>query len=510
MIRYLKVRALPDELLDWRVRIEAIARDEGLDFHDVVFEVITYEKMSEIAAYGGFPTRYPHWRFGMEYEHLAKSHTYGLSKIYELVINTDPCYAYLLEGNDTVDQKLVMAHVFGHADFFKNNFWFTQTDRKMVDTMANHATRVRRYQDLYGVTMVEEFIDTCLSLENLIDPHRPYVPRPRAEEKRRKEDLPDELVGDGEALPRLRAKEYMDEFVNPEAYLDAQRKKKQAELEKQKRFPESPERDVLLFLMQEAPLTKWQRNVLGIIRDEAYYFAPQGMTKIMNEGWASYWHTHIMTKRGVLDPSEVIDYADRHSRATVMHPGRINPYKIGIELFRDIEDRWNTGRFGKDYDECDDLEARLNWHKPTGLGKQKVFEVRKHHNDVTFLDEYLTPEFCARQKMFTFAHNPRANQWQIASREFEDIKRKLLFQLTNMGQPIIDVEDADFQGRSELLLSHRHEGVDLDVKYAHATLRSLYALWKRPVHIASRKGEQGVLFSFDGKQQSDRAYDRTR
>ena len=127
--------------------------------------MVSYDKMSEIAAYGGFPTRYPHWRFGMEYERLSKSHTYGLSKIYELVINSDPCYAYLLEGNEMVDQKLVMAHVFGHCDFFKNNFWFSRTNRKMLDSMANHASQIRRYQELYGVTAVEQFIDICLSLK---------------------------------------------------------------------------------------------------------------------------------------------------------------------------------------------------------------------------------------------------------------------------------------------------------------------------------------------------------
>ena len=129
----------------------------------------------------------------------------------------------------------------------------------------------------------------------------------------------------------------MDEFVNPDTFIDEQRNKKKNEQEKQVKFPENPQRDVMLFLMQEAPLTRWQRNVMGIIRDEAYYFAPQGMTKIMNEGWASYWHTHMLTRCGILDPSEVIDYADRHSRATAMHQGQINPYKLGIELFRHIE-----------------------------------------------------------------------------------------------------------------------------------------------------------------------------
>ena len=507
MIQYLKVRPLPDELETWRRRIEKIATGLGLDFFETRFEMVSYDKMSEIAAYGGFPTRYPHWRFGMEYERLSKSHTYGLSKIYELVINNDPCYAYLLEGNEFVDQKLVMSHVFGHADFFKHNFWFGRTNRRMLDTMANHATRVRRYQDLYGINVVEEFIDVCLSLENLIDLHAPYRPKAAQKNERPKGDLPDELIGDVDRLPRLEAKEYMDEYVNPDDFIEEQRKKKRSKTDSKARFPSEPRRDVMLFLMQEAPLTRWQRNVIGIIRDEAYYFAPQGMTKIMNEGWASYWHTHMMTKCGIMDGSEVIDYADRHSRCTVMHRGRLNPYKLGIELFRHIEERWNSGRFGKAYDECDDMRERMNWNQNTGLGLEKIFEVRRHHNDITFLDEYLTPEFCAEHQLFTFGHNPRANQWQIASRDFGEVKKKLLTQLTNMGQPVIEVEDANFNNRSELLLTHRYDGVDLDVAYSQATLMNLHKLWKRPVHIATQKAEQPTLLSFDGEKHSERPFD---
>src|SRR5690606_41764014 len=133
---FLKESSLPLYLRKEQERIEAVAKESGLDFFPTEFEILSYDRLNEIAAYGGFPVRYPHWRFGMEYEKLSKSYEYGLSKIYEMVINTDPCYAYLMEGNMFVDQKLVMAHVYGHCDFFKNNQWFSKTDRKMMDTMA--------------------------------------------------------------------------------------------------------------------------------------------------------------------------------------------------------------------------------------------------------------------------------------------------------------------------------------------------------------------------------------
>ncbi len=500
MSKKLKISALPPELWSWRKRIEAVAIEEGLDFFQTIFEIIPYDKMNEVAALGGFPTRYPHWRFGMAYERMAKSYTYGLSKIYELVINTDPTYAYLLEGNEMVDQKMVIAHVFGHGDFFKNNFWFSQTNRKMLDQMANHATRVRRYQELFGYTVVEQFIDTCLSLENLIDIHSLFGPKRESQVSRKPNDLPEEMMGNLYELPRLRAKEYMEDFVNPSDYLESQKRKQEEKRSETRRFPLHPERDVLYFLMHNAPLTRWQRNLIGIIRDEAYYFAPQGMTKIMNEGWASYWHSRLMTQRGILHPSELIDFADRHSGTMVMQQGSINPYKLGLELFLHIEERWNKGQFGKEYEECEDLSERSRWDRQLGLGRQKIFEVRTHHNDITFLDEFLTPEFCAAQKLFTFAHNPRAKQWQIASREFAEIKQKMLSQLTNMGQPIIEVVDANYKNRSELLLSHRHEGVDLQDDYARETLKNIYALWKRPCHLETQKSGRRLRIGFDGKK----------
>src|SRR5262249_45424589 len=206
---------------------------------------------------------------------------YGLQKIYEMVINNNPAYAYLLEGNSIVDQKTVMAHVFGHVDFFKNNYFFSKTNRRMIDGMANHATRVRKHIERHGIEKVEAFIDVCLTLDNLIDPQSPYIvrrSRPISDYKRDDETR---------EVPRLRAKSYMDKFINPPSFIELQKKKMDTEREKVKKFPEHPERDVLLFLVEHAPLENWERDILEIIREEAYYFAPQGMTKIMNEGWAT-------------------------------------------------------------------------------------------------------------------------------------------------------------------------------------------------------------------------------
>jgi stage V sporulation protein R len=492
---------LPKYLADMQREVEGYAREYGLDFFETSFEVLDYQRMNEVAAFGGFPTRYPHWRFGMEYESLSKGYEYGLSKIYEMVINNDPCYAYLLEGNSSVDQKMVMAHVYGHCDFFKNNYYFSKTNRRMIDGMANHATRVRKHIERHGIEKVESFIDVCLTLDNLIDPQSPYIVR-RARPPSHDERDDDET----REIPKLRAKSYMDKFINPPSFVEQQKKKMEAEREKVKRFPENAERDVLLFLVEHAPLENWERDVLEIIRDEAYYFSPQGMTKIMNEGWATYWHSKIMTQRA-LTAAEVIDYADHASGVTATAPGQFNPYKIGVELYRHIEERWNKGQFGKEWDECQDMAARRNWDRRLGLGRKKIFEVRKLYNDVTFIDEFFTEEFCRENKFFSFGFNERSGNWEIESREFKKVKEKLLFRLTNFGQPFIYVEDGNFENRSELLLKHKHEGVDLKMDHARDTLEGLSRVWKRPVNILTRVDGKGKILRYDGRDHSDKGAD---
>jgi len=494
-------RPLPPEIRDIQLRMEELAASYGLDFFETIFEMLDYEELSMFAAYGGFPVRYPHWRFGAEFDELMKSYSYGLSKIYEMVINTDPCYAYLLSANAIGDQKLVIAHVYGHCDFFKNNAWFAHTNRKMLDQMANHAARVNRYIDRHGYEPVERFIDACLSLENLIDPHSPHIRRTPGDRRERESKSPGPETEQPQREPgKFVTKDYMDSFINPPDVLEKERQKKREKHEEQlasRKFPEKPQRDVLLFLLQHAPLRDWQHDILAMIRDEAYYFAPQGQTKIMNEGWASYWHSKIMTRHGLTD-AEVIDYADHHSGTMAMSPQRLNPYKIGIELFRDIEERWNKGQFGREWEECTSDRDRQNWDKELGLGKDKIFEVRRIHNDVTFIDTFLTEEFCRKHKMFMFAYNETSGNYEIASREFQAVKQQLLKSLTNHGRPFIYVNDGNYRNRGELYLFHDFQGVELKRDYANDTLVNVQRIWGRPVHIETMVDDRAAVLSYDG------------
>ncbi|MBL8764644.1 MAG: SpoVR family protein [Phycisphaerae bacterium] len=476
---------LSSELRAHMEAIKARAVSYGLDFFEVVFEVLPFDTMNQIAAYGGFPVRYPHWRWGMEYEKLSKRDAYGLGRIYEMVINNDPCFAYLQESNSVTDQKLVMAHVYGHADFFKHNFWFGKTNRKMMNEMANHSTRVRRHIERHGRETVERFLDACLSVEHLIDPHSVYrgaAPAAASEDE-------------GFHADRLPAKEYMDPFINPASELDRQRRvyeeRKQA---RAARFPGEPTRDVLLFLLRHARLEDWQQDVLGIVRDEAYYFAPQAMTKIMNEGWATYWHSKLMT-RHFLDASEIVQYADQHSGVVHMPPGGFNPYKIGVELWKDIELRWNTGRHGPAWERLEGIGVREAHDDGSKAGRDKIFEVRRIYNDVSFIDEFLTEDFCERHRMFQGQTDAQTGVTRVASRDFARVKRTLLHHLTNAGQPFVYVTDGNYLNRGELYLAHQWTGLEIDAAKAGETLANLRLIWGRPVHLQMRMKDDLWLFS---------------
>jgi stage V sporulation protein R len=394
-----------------------------------------------------------------------------------------------------------MSHVYGHCDFFKNNAYFAHTNRKMMDEMANHGSRIRRYAEKYGEDEVETFMDRCMSIDDLIDVHSTAIRR-RGDSTRYDFTPEPEEESDDVKATRFKSKDYMDDYINPREVLKkeaAERRKVKEETSRS--FPEHPEKDVLLFLIENAPLKGWQRDILSIIRDEAYYFSPQGQTKIMNEGWASYWHSTIMTTK-VLNASEVIDYADHHSGTMATQRGRLNPYKLGIELLRDIEHRWNTGKFGKEYDDCDDLDKRRNWDKQLGLGRKKIFEIRRVHNDITFIDTFLTPEFCVQHNFFSFAFQEQQGQYVIESREFEKIKQRLLFSLTNYGKPWIYVVDGNYRNRGELLLRHQFNGVELRLDHAADTLANIQFIWGRPVNLQTLIDGKPTMLSFDGSEHS--------
>jgi stage V sporulation protein R len=605
-----------------------LAEKLGLDPVDVSYWIVTHGEMNELIAYDGFGTRYPHWRWGMKYERQEKQSRHGLGKAFEIVINDNPAHAYLQESNSRADQKAVITHVEAHADFFANNRWYGLF-RENVDAAAaleNHARRIREYMNDsdIGREAVEAWIDHVLTIEDTIDQHGTFeAVTPDSEERER----PD--ASDDSPVAELDLSEEVEREVFDEEWLESYRE--------DEADPE-PSTDVLAFLRRHGmaydedeeravEMEEWQRDVLDMLRAEAYYFAPQKMTKVLNEGWAAYWESVMMGEEAFAGPDEFLEYADH--QAKVLGSGGLNPYKLGKELWEHVENTTNrrevietllavegitpanlhdrvdfdrveerlaptppldaiteetladlrdldptkvdgealqraldgeidvsrhpwkvlsyeglaerhfslTKRRNRGYlerigsDELDEIDRYLFDDARYGTveealadveyaaGWDRMREIRASHNDVTFIDRYLTPEFVREREYFTYEHSHAAGEFRVASTDPDDVKQKLLLQFTNFGKPTIVAADGNYRNRNELLLAHQYNGIMLDTDQARQVLERVFELWGRPVNlktivkklderereVARRRGEEpepderGLLIRYDGE-----------
>ncbi|ELY85280.1 SpoVR family protein [Natrialba taiwanensis] len=620
-----------------------LAEKLGLEPYPVNYWIIDYDEMNELIAYGGFQSRYPHWRWGMQYDKQQKQGQYGGGKAFEIVNNDNPAHAFLQESNTVADQKAVITHVEAHSDFFANNEWFGlftsgRADEKQVNAAAmleRHARAIDDYMSDPDIDRaeVEKWIDHCLSLEDNIDQHQVFERRLDVDGPAATAELDEDLA---EKLDELELSEEIKGEVFDEEWLER--------LEGEDggvTFPEEPQKDLLAFVREHGKrydseaeraveMDEWQRDVLDMMRAEAYYFAAQKMTKVMNEGWAAYWESTMMTDEGFAGADEFMNYADH--MAKVLASGGLNPYSLGMELWEYVENTTNrrevlehllrvegiTWRNLSDVvdfdevrehleppaaidtitpatldelasagvpDEWIDLEAierahngeidveRYPWKVLTyeGLARRhyslvkrqnrgflsrvtqneleqigrylfddtrydsieealsnveftagwdRLFDVRESHNDVTFLDEFLTQEFITENNYFTYEHSKATGQFHVASDAAEDVKKKLLLQFTNFGKPTIAVYDGNYNNANELLLGHQYNGVMLDLGKAKETIKRIFELWGRPVNlltivkeidehdieVAKRRNrepeaeERGKLLRYDGEE----------
>lgn len=471
-----------------------VCKSQGLDPFDLAIEEYPADEIAEIAAYGGFPVRFPHFSYGQQYEQLHHQYHTGQGKIYEMVVNNDPTYMYLQRNNPLVDNLTVVAHALAHSDFFKNNIMFRHTNRNMMNILANHGQKIRKYIDLYGYNTVMDFVDACLSVDDLIDP--------AIEWKNHSINKPDKVKFDElpkvEQLHKIDAPDYMQKYVNTDQYKDEQRKNNELlDKHNKKTFPPKPERDVLMYILKYIPMEQWKQNILSMIRDESMYFQPQIFTKVMNEGWASFWDSYIMTTLGYAGDEGIISYAKHHAGVLGGKGNMGNPYKLGVSLFNDIKDRWDKGKHGREWEMCEDYDARQRWNKNTNGGMDKIFEIREMYNDYTFLNEFFTKDFCEENEFFEYKLNPDTNEYVIESRDYDKIKKKLLKRYENGGRPIIMLENLKYKQGNEILLRHQFDELPLDYEYAKQTLQMLWKITKRPVNIKTIDVSVTEVTSYD-------------
>ncbi|MDA1917642.1 stage V sporulation protein SpoVR [Bacillus cereus group sp. BcHK140] len=465
------MRASDDKALQYAIaEITEIATGFGLDFYPMRYEICPAEIIYTFGAYG-MPTRFSHWSFGKQFFRMKLQYDLGLSKIYELVINSDPCYAFLLDTNSLIQNKLIVAHVLAHCDFFKNNIRFSNTKRDMVESMSATAERVKAYEHKYGKEEVETFLDAVLAIQEHIDPS---LMRPKLAWSI--DDLEEEEV------EKKKISQY-DDLWNLD---DRNKKRERSNVRKKKKIPPQPEKDLLLFIEEYSrELEDWQRDILTMMREEMLYFWPQLETKIMNEGWASFWHQRILREMD-LTSDEAIEFAKLN--AGVVQPSKtsINPYYLGIKMFEDIEERYNNPT----------EEMKRRGVKP-GSGRDKIFEVREIEWDVSFLRNYLNKDLVMREDMYLFQR--QGKEYKVIDKEWEHVRDQLVNMRTNGGFPYLVVEDGDYLKNGELYIKHSYEGIELDLKYLEKVLPYLHQLWGRTVHMESIVESKGVVFSYDGK-----------
>ncbi len=354
-----------------------------------------------------------------------------------------------------MEQKLVMAHVFGHADFFRNNAWFAPTDRRMIQRFERHAQCIRAHSAQLGQDRVEAFLDAALSLDTLIDP---YSAQRRMHARRHAQaeggPPPGPMKARGGTLANASRARLAALQGDPDPTPESEDARTEEALQG------SPF-DILGFLAEHADVEAWQRDILRIAAYEAEYFAPQRLTKIINEGWASFWHSRLLTG-GLLDASEVVEFADCHSGATAAAPGQLNPYKLGIDLFRHAEQK------GED-----------------------IFRLRSVHNDVSFIDAVVDAEFVERSKLL--AMEPGSSPGRravVGTRDADEIKGRLLTQLAWGGLPRLRLESVEGSS-GRLVLRHEHDGRDLKLDEAGVLLKTVGSIWKGTVELLTQEGEEG-------------------
>jgi stage V sporulation protein R len=456
------------ELVEWDNRVREKAAEFGLTWFPQEFEICDHVGMLGYMAYSGMPSHYPHWSYGKSYEKLKTLYDYGVSGLpYEMVIASNPAIAYLMRDNSLLLQILTIAHVYGHNDFFKNNFTFKSNRAELtIERFKAHAMRVRRYMEdpSIGIEKVERILDGAHALNFQC-----------------RRNLAIRKVGREEQIER--AVEAAQPRQDPFARLHARPDYHPPETNK---TPLEPDEDVLLFIRDHNPfLQEWEQDLLTIVDEETKYFMPLMETKIMNEGWASYWHKKIVESLN-LEQGLHLEFIVRHNQVLRPNPGQINPYHLGFKIWEDIYRR---------YTDPTPEEIKRDG-PPNKTGTEKIFEAREVERDSSFLRRYLTEDLMRELDMFQYeARGDELVIDKVSDEEgWKTVKETLIKNVGTGSIPVIKVEDADFGHNRTLYLKHQHDGRDLQLEYAEKTISYVYRLWGRECVLeTSLQGKRSLL-----------------
>ncbi|PHV22710.1 stage V sporulation protein R [Janthinobacterium sp. BJB446] len=457
----------------YATRIEALARELGLAFAPVEFELVPESFMAEIAIYG-LPVRMRHWSFGVRYIHQLVHQKMGNSHMFEVMFPGDPCHAYMAEHNSVAENTLVTAHVLGHADFASRNALFLRfgamAGQHILEQSAARAQRLEMALQRHGQEQVEAVLDAALALEQHVDIHAelhrpPYAaswPACAAGTRDRTSD-------DAPFAQRYRR-------LPGEAAARAAHEAARARVTQRPLLPPQPEYDLLWFIAQHAPeLADWERDIFLAVREESFYFYPVYACQIMNEGWASYWHARLLREADFLPPALYLSAIKSHSDVVRPYAGEhqqalaVNPYHLGFCMWEHIIER-------------------------EGLARAR--QICRDDDDCSFIRNYLDGELADRLGLFVH-ESRRDGETRLASRDLRAIREAILAPKYNYGAPCIAVTLLNDDGSLVLRHDHQRDGRGLDLERAEQVLAYIARVWRRPVtlHTADFRGTPRVLRS---------------
>ncbi|KCZ72018.1 hypothetical protein ANME2D_01418 [Candidatus Methanoperedens nitroreducens] len=504
-----------------------------LDLTDINFNMVNLEELCSIAATGGWIMFPQHWSLGQQYFIQKKGHVLGFWQIYEIVVPSEvweqdrkePAEAYIYSGDSLTDIKLVMAHVYGHIHAFENNWKLKEfKPSSPLAFMSEQKERTAEIEKEVGEENVERLMDIGYTLSTLLD----LYPMKKIEEELYNEPLLERFViSPGEKKERL-----MEEI------------EKKA---KREGIPEERDYDALRFIADNADtLADWEKEILGMVREQYRYLSSWGLCRYLNEGFAA-----LVDLKYCLDSRLPIGETFRWLKqrtSGAYQPGQcenedpescnvrtvqINPYWLGMNMLLDVIEKWDTGRFGLSYEQLNDAREREELNLRLDRGWDKVLEVVATNTDYTFINRYFTEDFFNKVASGLFVYTGKEpdkgkreeDTYTIISRRYQDIKNILLFETYNNGMPRIAVEKGggNYNNRKELYLIQDFSGYDrlglspkeLTLQPAETSevlLKALYEAWRRPIHLetVNREGKQILLSTYDGKEIKENRLDLKR
>ncbi len=483
-------------IIELEKRIGQLAKEYGLLATDTIFEIVPAQKVLEGMAYM-FPTNFSHWTFGRDYEKYRTiyEHT-GEGIPYEQVWNFDIPRALLVETNPLALNVLVVAHVYGHVDYFLGNKYLQhgRSYSDVAEEARNAALRFAEYESKYGIEY-EKTLDAGMSLMWHQHPDHFFV-------EHDEESIRARLV-DFERAKLERTSGYLEDLKKPETKDELKRIERKLSLLQYKTPPE-PTYDLLNYIIKKSPkpLKPWQVDVLTVLRHQARCLAPNVATKMLDEGWATYWHAIIMRRlfeEGLLTAEEHGVFDEFHSSVTRESRKTFNWYNIGLALFEYVKERYDRGQFGREFEECENPHKRATWDTKANKGNEKIFEVRSFYTDRMAIEEFFTDEFIRARKLYIYVSMPdnQGNIVDVIGETDPKVIREMLLASKTSLAPQVVAEDGNYQSKGHLYLRHINTGFEFDPEYRDGVLENAFYLWGRKVILNCREEEKEKEFSYD-------------